>query len=377
MYADVLILGAGPAGFHAAKAARKFKSGIVLAGAEPYLPYWRPRLSEIVCTGSQVESIRMSGRDWYEKNGIECRTSQKAVSIDSAGKTVRWEDGSSTEYGSLILSCGAQATVPPLTLAEKVYTLRSYADAVEIHRQCINRKKAFLVGGGILGLETAFALIQAGCCVTVSVHSYPLSHQLDREGGLFLKTLLEKEGIVVCCGDPANFQAEINGACVIAATGVRPSLDLAEGCGIQTDRGIVVDEKMRTSVPGIYACGDVAEYDGVVPGLMTIAVKQGETAGINAAGGNAAYRAITSATMMKVAGLSVFSIGNMNSSENTQIYRKTGDGNYAAAAVTEGRLTGAAFIGEIALGMKFKGWIESGREIGPVASFEEIESRVS
>jgi len=376
MHAEVLILGAGPAGLSAAKAACRQKKGVILAGAEPYLPYWRPRLSEILASGGQAESIRMYGEDWFAQNGVECRTSHRAAAVDPMKKTVQWQDGSVTEYGRLILACGALPQIPEIPFTEQVCTLRSYDDAIEIRRRCEQTKKAFIVGGGVLGLEAASALVKLGCSVAVSVHSYPLSRQLDQEGGRFLDALLGKEGITVCCGEPADFKAEMDGACVIAAAGVRPDMALAKACGIKTDHGILVDEKMCTNVPDIYACGDVAEYQGAVPGLMAIATRQGEVAGLNAAGGDAAYRAILPSPLMKVAGISVLSIGSMKLVPDARIYRRISGNAYAAAVVTGGRVVGAAFIGEIALGMKFKSWMERGGTAADASSFEDIERAV-
>ena len=376
MDTDILILGAGPAGYHAAKASAKRKAGVILAGAEPYLPYWRPRLPEIVSTGAEIGSIYMSQEAWFRDNGIQCQVSKQAVSIHPSEKTVQWADGTATQYGALILSCGAFPSVPPLPFADKVYTLRTYQDAVEIHRVCVATKKAFVVGGGVLGLEVAFALTKLGCQVSVSINSYLLSRQLDAQGGAFLQGLLEKTGVHICAGAPADFPEETAGACVIAATGVRPSLSLAQSCGIETNRGILVDEKMRTNLPGIYACGDVAEFNGAVPGLMAIAAKQGETAGINAAGGDADYQTIVPSPLLKVAGISVLSVGSMQLSETGRIYRKVSGAEYAAAVVTDGRLTGAAFIGNTARGSRFKACIESGRELGAVSSFEELEAKI-
>lgn len=376
MQYDVIILGAGPAGFHAAKAASQRQKTLLLAGAEPYLPYWRPRLPEVIATGEEPDRILMSGKDWFSEHGVEIQRSRKAERIDTAQKTVQWSDGTTSGYGSLILACGALPNVPSFPSEEKVLSLRSYQDAMEIRRRCAAAKKAWIIGGGALGLETAFALVRTGCRVAVSVRSYPLSRQLDSEGGKFLSALLRQSGITVCRGDIADFKSEMDGACVIAAAGVHPDVALAEKCGIQVRRGVLVDEKMRTSVPGIYACGDVAEYGGTVPGLMSVAVQQGETAGINASGGDAVYRAVLPAPLTKAAGLTIFSFGSLKPAEGVQIFRKAGAESYAAVAVRSCRIVGAAFIGDVSLGRKLKKWMEERKEIGRAASFEELEKMV-
>lgn len=375
MHVEILIVGAGPAGLSAAKAARKSGKQVILAGAEPFLPYWRPRLPDIIHTGASAESIFMQDAEWFKTSGIRFLPSKKASFIDPSKKTVDWEDGTSTEYDSLILACGSFPNIPSVPFAEKVYPLRTFEDALEIRQACVKARKAFVVGGGVLGLETAFAVSQLGINIAVcDISDYPLSRQLDREGGLFLKKKLEEKGIIIHAGVAIeNLKDDIEGACVIAAAGVRPAVQLANTCGIKTGRGILVDNHMRTSAPDIYACGDVAEFSGAIPGLMPIASKQGETAGTNASGGNAVYDTVLPSPMTRVAGISVLSIGSMKAEENARIYRKIREDSYAMVIVFSGRITGAAFIGDTAPGMKLKKQMEAGMEIGSVTSYEDIE----
>lgn len=375
MNVDILIIGAGPAGFNAAKAARKSGRQVVLAGVEPFLPYWRPRLPEIIHTGASVESIFIKDEDWFKSAGIEFLPSKKASELDPSKKSVLWEDGSSTEYNSLILACGSSPTIPSVPSANKVYPLKTYEDAVAIRRECLRTRKAFIIGGGILGLETAFAVSQMGVNVKVyDICDYPLPRQLDREGGLFLKKRLKEEGISIDTGIAIeSFKEDMDDACIIATAGVRPAIGLAGKCGIETNRGIIVDDTMQTSIHDIYACGDIAEFSGAVPGLMTIAAAQGETAGINASGGNSIYQAILPSPMTKVAGISILSIGSINTANGAQIYRKIDNDNYAMAVISSGKVIGAAFVGSTASGMKMKKWMERGGETGHVTSYGDIE----
>jgi nitrite reductase (NADH) large subunit len=376
---DVLIIGAGPAGLNAAKAARRSGKQVVLAGAEPFPPYWRPRLPELIHTNAAVGDILMQKEEWFSSAGIQFVPSAKAVCINPAEKTAIWENGKSSEYGSLILACGSFPNMPSVPFVKRIYPLRSYSDALEIRRSCAQTHKAFVVGGGVLGLEAAFAVSQMGAKVSVyDISDYPLPRQLDRDGGLFLKKLLEKKGITIYGGGAMEqFREEAEGSCVIAAVGVRPSISLAEKCGIKTNRGILVDDHMRTSADSVYACGDVAEFSGAVPGLMTVAAKQGEIAGLNASGTDAVYHAVVPSPMTKVAGISVLSIGTVKAAEGVQFYRKSGEESYAVAAVAAGKIVGAAFINHNAPGTKFKKWIEEGTAIGRVYSYDEIEKRLS
>lgn len=378
MHADILVIGAGPAGFNAAKAACESGKQVVLAGDEPFLPYWRPRLPEIIHTGAAAESILIKNEDWFKSAGIEVLPSKTASGLDPSTKTVVWEDGSSMQYDSLILACGSSPNIPSISFVDKMYPLRTYNDAVTIRNECMRTHKAFIVGGGILGLETAFAVAQLGISVSVcDISDYPLPYQLDREGGLFLKKQLEEKGIRIHAGaDVEKYRGDMENACVIAAAGVRPAIELAEKCGIKTNRGIIVDESMQTSIRGIYACGDIAEYSGAVPGLMTVAAVQGETAGLNASGIYSVYNAVLPSPTTKVGGISILSIGSVKIAEGTQVYRKIDNDNYAMAVISSEKITGAAFIGNTALGMKFKKWMEKGGEIGAVSSFSDIEKNL-
>lgn len=375
MHTEVLIIGAGPAGLNAKKAAVKSGRQVVLAGAEPFPPYWRPRLPDIIRTGAAVESIFMQDADLSPSAGARLLLSKKASGIDPSGRTVGWEDGTCTEYDSLILACGASPNIPSVPLARTVYPLRTYKDALRIRRACMKAGKAFIVGGGVLGLETAFAVSQLGISVAVyDINDYPLSRQLDREGGLFLKKQLEEKGIALHTGAPLEtFWEDIEGACVIAAAGVRPAVHLAETCGIRTGRGILVDDHMQTSIRDIYACGDIAEFSGAAPGLMTIAANQGETAGLNASGVPAVYHAALPSPMTRVAGISVLSIGSVKAPEGARVYRRVRGGDYAMAVVSAGKITGAAFIGNIAPGMRLRKRLEAGEAVGPDPSDPDME----
>lgn len=375
MQADILIMGAGPAGLNAAKAARKSGRQVVLAGDEPFPPYWRPRLPEIIRTGAPLESILIQNDDWFESAGIQFLPSTRMSAIDPGKKTVSCQDGSSIDYNSLILACGSNANIPSIPFTGVVHPLRTYEDAITIHRECLRTHKAFIVGCGILGLETAYAISQLGIHVSAyDISEYPLPYQLDREGGMFLKKRLEQEGINICAGsDIECFKEEMKNAFIIAAAGVHPSVEIARNCGIKTNRGIIVDSAMQTSIDGIYACGDMAEFSGAIPGLMAVAVAQGMTAGFNASGETSIYHAVLPSPTTKVAGISILSIGSISVTDGAQTYRKVNGDDYAMAIVSAGKITGACFVGNTVSGMKFKKWMEKGSEIDRVSSYDDIE----
>lgn len=391
-YANILIIGAGPAGFAAAVKAAAVKTAAltaekaaaftagnigdepVLAGAEPFPPYWRPRLGEVLTSGAPAEKLLMRKESWFAENGIRFLPSRRAAEVDPANRTVLWEDGTRTEYGSLVLATGALPNLPPIPHAAAVYPIRSFADALRVREACQGAGRAFIAGGGVLGLETAFALKQAGCRVTVAeLADTLLPRQLDPEGGRFLRSRLEDAGLEIITG--ADFEAlrdKIEGSCIVAAAGVRPDLTLAKSAGLKTSRGVLVDDGMRTSDPNIYACGDVAEFQGAVPGLMPTASAQGSVAGTNAAGGSAVYRAVSPSPMLRVAGISVLSIGSVCNCTDAAVCRRIDSGNYAMATIHDEKLTGAAFIGDTKLGNAFKKHIDAGTAIGDASSFDAL-----
>ncbi len=223
----------------------------------------------------------------------------------------------------------------------------------------------------MLGLETAYAVSRLGAGVRVyDRNDYPLSRQLDREGGLFLKKRLTDVGIDILAGALEDFKTEMEDACVIAAAGVKPSAGLAQQCGIQTSRGIVVDERMRTSATDVYACGDLRICRSS-PGADGGRVAQGEAAGINAAGGSAFYRPILAPPRRPGSRDFMISVGSGPSGDGRRLYRKTDGENYAVRGGFFRKVAGAAFIGDIAPGLKMKKWMEAGGEAGAVSSFDE------
>lgn len=384
---NVLIIGAGPAGLAAAKAAASRGARVTLAGSEPLPPYWRPRLPDLIVSGGPAYGIYIITADSFEKAGITLLTGKEAAAADPAAHTVTWADSGVSHYDSLVLACGSRPNKPEVPYADCVHTLRTYSDAAALRTECIKKRRAFILGGGVLGLETAYALAQLGCRVTVAdISPYPLPRQLDSEGGLFLQALLAKAGITVRVSAKVNeLRGDIDGACVIAAAGVTPNIEIARACGIKTGRGITVDSHMRTSAQDVYACGDAAEFGGAVPGLLPVARAQGETAGANAAddgsaenGGaefGAEYSPSLPSPMLRVAGITVLSVGSMSGSGYT-VYRKKQGAEYRAAAVCRGRLMGAAFIGDTSDGTAFRKAAQASLETGNACTFDEIAAWV-
>jgi NAD(P)H-nitrite reductase large subunit len=370
---QVLIIGGGAAGLAAAKAATKLGKQVAIACSESYLPYYRPRLPEVISNNITISEILINKPEWFETQKITAMLSKTAVNIDKSAKSVTWDDGEITTYEKLIIACGALPNKLKIDGAKEVLTLRTFDDAISI-KQKSKGKPVFIIGGGLLSIETAYALIKTGCKVAIAEHfDYLLPRQLDKDGGIFIKQKLEQIGLeIYTSADFGALKDKISASCVIAAAGVSPFTDLIKSTQIKLKRGILVDEHMQTSDSDIYACGDVAEYKGATPGLMLIAIKQGEIAGANAAGSTAVYTEPLISPMIKSAGISLMSIGDILIDENTTVFRNQDFDNYYVLMLKHNMLQGAALIGNTTLSNKLKIAIEKGTVFANATSFNDI-----
>lgn len=367
---DVLIIGAGPAGLAAAEAAAKGGAAVTLAGAEPYLPYWRPRLSQMLAQPQKPEDIAIKTGDWFAKNLIDFRPGHTAVHIDIKNKSVYFKNGIVLKYRKLIVAAGSVSNIPPVRGVEKPYALRSYDDCAAIRKDALDKKRAAVIGGGLLGLETAYSLKEAGAEVLVSErNAYLLHRQLPKEGGDFLAFALKKHGIRFLFNSGGELPEEWLNACVIIAAGVRPNTSFLQDTGISIGKGILADARMAANIPDVYACGDVAEFKGKCPGLIPVAFDQGKVAGINAAGGDAVYKEAPPSPMLKVGDLSVFSTGD--NAGGKVLYEDAGE-SFKSVTLKEGVLTGGVLIGDIRLMAKLKKAVSEKRKFPDTAGLFEI-----
>lgn len=369
-----LIIGAGIAGITAAKAVVQQGSSVIIAGSEPYLPYYRPRLIEVLSLGRTIDGLLIHKPEWFKANGLEVLLSKTAQRIDNQNKITEFSDGTKIHYDNLIIACGSVANKPSLPVNDAVFTLRNYDDARAINTACNEKGNAFIVGGGILGIETAFALLTKGIKVAIAERSnYLLSRQLDPKGGEFLKGLIEHKGIKIHVNaDFLALQDEMQKAAVITASGVTPDVGFLKKSGIAANRGIIVDAAMRTSLQDVFACGDIAEFSGSVPGLMPVAIKQGEAAGISAVGKQAVYTQPILSPLLKVADIPVMSVGSIKIDDDTTVLRYQDDKSYCLVVLGEGRIKGAALIGNTSAGTKLKAAVENKKVFTSTTSVKDL-----
>ena len=323
-----LILGGGIAALEAAKAIRERDQtgGITMISDEAYLPYNRPMLTKAMLSDLTDEQMLVEPASWYEENHISVVLETKVTAISPAEKkvSVSGKAGSfDLVYDKLIYALGAYCFVPPFKGAEdpKVLSIRTIDDVRKVHALLPEVTDAVVIGGGVLGLEAAWALKKGKCNVTVIEHAPKLmERQLNPAASEVLEGIIRSAGVEVF---PSSDTAEITEAgitltdgrklpaqLIIVSTGVRGNLDVAKAAGIAIGRSILVNEKMETNLPDIYAAGDCAEYNGVNYALWSQSVDQGKTAGGNAAGDDLSYETVDGALSFNGMGTSLFAIGD-------------------------------------------------------------------
>lgn len=313
-----VIIGGGIAGVQAAASIKGMK--ITLITDEPYLPYYRMRIEEIL-QGKAPESLYMHPAQWYEEKGIEV-VRGRAERIDTADKSVLMADGSSIPYDSLLIATGSQARKLPLPGERKEsFVLRTASDAMAL-RTALGKASSFtVIGGGLLGLEAASAAAEAfGIPVSV-IETAPhiLPRQLDEASAEVLQKKLLERGVdvlVSCSCVSASDDAvhlsdgrKVPADVLCFSVGVNPGKEIAEASGIASGRGILVDRFLRTSAPSVYAAGDAAELDGRTFGLAMHAREMGTAAAAAMMGNAAEYAPSEPSALLKVAGIDVISFG--------------------------------------------------------------------
>ena len=384
----IVIVGNGLAGTLAAKTVRELdqEAGIEIFGEEKYAYYPRPNLIEFLAGRLPYEKLFAFPEIWNTRQRIGLHFGERVAKIRPDERTVETGTGGIFPYDALLLASGARAAVPPLKGSglKGVFVLRTLDDALAILDHLRTHAHVAVLGGGLLGLEIARAIRGRGAEVSVvEFFDRLLPRQLDPAAAGILKRQIEKTGISVRLGAVTR---EIHGAAevrgirfesgdeveadlVVMATGVKPELVLAKDAGLSIDRGIVVDDHLRTSRPEIFAAGDVAEHQGRVYGIIPASFEQARAAAHNMLGMDMPYSGTVPSNTLKVAGLYVTSAGEVNPEARgyeVLVRSVPEDGLYKKIVLKEGRLVGAIWMGTK------KGVSEVGRL---VALKKDVESR--
>jgi NADPH-dependent 2,4-dienoyl-CoA reductase/sulfur reductase-like enzyme/nitrite reductase/ring-hydroxylating ferredoxin subunit len=314
---SVVIVGAGAAGNAAAEMLRRegYAGPVTMIGADPALPVDRPNLSKDYLAGTAPEEwIPLRGEDFYAAEKIEVLVGTRVVALDPQARRIQLSDGTSRGYGALLLATGADPVKLPIpgADADHVFYLRTLADSRAIIAKAtapsaITPPVAVVVGASFIGLEVAASLRTRGLEVhVVGREPRPLAHVLGPELGDFVKALHEEHGVqfhlghtlksieaaAVVLDDGTRLPAEM----VVIGVGVRPAVALAEQAGLKIDGGVLVNEQLETSAPGVYAAGDIARWQdprtrkAIRIEHWVVAERQGQTAARNMLGRQQPYR---------------------------------------------------------------------------------------
>ena len=311
---SVVIVGAGAAGAIAAETLREegFQGRVTLLDSELSGPVDRPNLSKDYLAGSAPEEwLPLRSDEFYRESGIELRVETRVERIDPAARTLTLAGGEQLAWGALLLATGAtpvRLPVPGADLAH-VFTLRSLRDSRAIIGAAGLARRAVVVGASFIGLEVAAALRARKLEVhVVAPETIPMERVLGRDLGAFIRELHEKNGVRfhlgstvqaidrdhVTLSDGTRVDAEL----VVVGIGVRPATELAEKAGLACERGVLVDEMLRTSAPGVWAAGDLARWPDPSSGERVriehwvLAERLGQTAARNILGADERFRAV-------------------------------------------------------------------------------------
>jgi NADPH-dependent 2,4-dienoyl-CoA reductase/sulfur reductase-like enzyme/nitrite reductase/ring-hydroxylating ferredoxin subunit len=311
---SVVIIGGGPAGNMAAETLRDegYAGPITMLTADADLPADRPNLSKDYLAGRAAEEwALLRSADYYQENGIEIRLNTRATRIDTAQRAIELADGSRLSYGALLLATGAEPVrldVPGANLPH-VHYLRTLENSRALIAKAENAKRAAIVGASFIGLEVASSLSARGLEIhVIGPEAVPMARVLGRELGSFIRSVHEQHGVAFHLGRTAVAIDEnaatldngerIDADLVVVGIGVRPATALAEQAGLTIERGVLVDQFLETSAPGVFAAGDIARWPDPHSGEairvehFVVAERQGQTAARNMLGRREPFDAV-------------------------------------------------------------------------------------
>jgi nitrite reductase (NADH) large subunit len=383
----IVVIGAGMAGGRIVEEILKRDNSrfdISIIGAETLPTYDRIQLSPVLAGEKSFDQIVTHSQEWYDGNGVKTHFGYWVQSIDTAGKFVTLHDGQSIAYDKLILAMGSDPIRLPLPGADLpgVVAFRDLQD-VDMMRTAAERGgDAVVIGGGLLGLEAAYGLAKRGMKATV-IHLVDvlMERQLDEAAGRLLEKALQERGVQ----SVLNAQSEaivgetrveglklkdgrvIPASLLVMAVGIRPHVEPAKSSGLTVERGIVVDDQMRTSDPDIFAVGECAQHRGQCYGLVAPIWEMCRTLAdvLTEKNLGSEYHGSSLATRLKVSGVDLYSAGQFSGGEGCEdiVFRDPGRGVYKRIVIKDDRLVGTVLFGEAADGGWYFDLMKKGEDI--------------
>ena len=340
---------------------------VVVLGEESRPAYDRIRLGEML-KGRRATSLKLATADWYSQNGIELVLGDPVVSVDREGRKVRTRSGRQVSYDCLVFATGASPVMPPMEVEEKtdIFVIRTTGHVETLRERAATARAAAVVGGGLLGLEAAKSLLDAGLDVTVvEAGAQLMARQLDDEAATVLKSKLERSGLKLALGEkvhriaaagqgrarlvfaPGSSRPPLEVDLVVISIGVRPRDELAKACGLTCGRegGVAVDRLLRTSDRRVFAVGDCAAVDDVTYGLIAPGYRMAESLASTLLGHPTEFDLPVAPVRLKVAGVEVVTMGETRRMARRRTFRFRHNSVYRRVVVEDGRVVGATAVG--------------------------------
>lgn len=340
-----VIIGGGVAAMTAANTIRQRNevASITMISSESSYPYYRPSLSDLIVHDLADEEFNLNAKEWYSNHNIHLLLNSTVTTLNADERTLVLENGETIAYDKLILATGSSNFIPPIKNADAlgVFSIKYKTDALALREYAQHKKSAVIIGGGVLGLEAADALQELGLKVTiVEVSDRLMKTQLDSDASNFIQHILSQRGIEIrteakveeiLTNDQTVVGVKLanetlNTDVVVISAGVRANTQLASQANLEVNRGIVVNDRMQTSNPNIYACGDVAEFEGISTNLWSPAIEQAKVAGSNAVGDSKTFQNVCEPLSLVAFDTEVFAVGKYPN-ENLDTFQTLVDKN--------------------------------------------------
>ena len=362
---SIVIVGGGIAGQAVCEALRDRDRdvGITLVCGEPSAPYDRVRLSEILVSGEDPETLQLRPSEWYADHDVKLLLGRWVTAVDTTAGRLTLDEETELRFDKLVLATGSQPLMPPIAGIDLpgVHPFRGPQDCEAIRSAAAGgAQHAAVIGGGLLGLEAARGIAAQGCAVTV-VHLLDrlMERQLDAGAAALLAPALADLDIAIqferntqwiigpehATGLRFAGGDELHADLVVVSVGIRPETKLARAMGADCERGIVVDDAMRTSLPSVLAVGECAQHRGLVYGLVAPIHDQARVAAATLTSVEAAYLGSVPSAKLKVAGIDLVCAGDAMG-DHEAVVTDGASGIYRKLATRSGRVVGAILLGD-------------------------------
>jgi nitrite reductase (NADH) large subunit len=371
---NYVIIGNSAAGIATVEGVRKHdRNGtIAIISKETGGIYSRPLLSHYLSGKITEDKLNFRQDDFYSRNGVDPILGKCIVRVDPSMNRVLLADGEEIFFEKLMIATGAHALkqdIPGISL-QNVFTLHNRQDAKDISAVAVPGAKAAVLGGGPVGMGAIQALRVRGLDVSIHISSGRLMSQLlDDEGSEIVRERVEKNGIKVQLNSSVveilgkdqvtglRMEDGSEALCdlVVISKGVVPNKEMVHSTGIDVRRGITVDRRMRTSVPNVYAAGDVAEAPDIIFGgcssyaIWPNASEQGRIGGENMSGGDVEYAGGMAMNSVNVFGLPMMVLGSVRPKDRSGVsFMRSGSGEqYKCITLKDDRIIGTLLVGKV------------------------------